>query len=126
MKKSLISKYFNKQDDGRYQIIDELKKRVCFTKTNVLDIKHSNIGQMDIIFCQNLLIYFEHSTRVDLLNSLVPRLAPNGLLILGAGEIHRWVNPELTLINSENILAYHKTDVPASATVSVTTPGTIQ
>ncbi len=126
MEKNLISEYFICRDNNQYQIIDELKKRVCFTKTNVLDIKHSNIGQMDIIFCQNLLIYFEHSTRVSVLNNLVPYLAPNGLLILGAGEIHHWVNSELTLINSENILAYRKIDAPVSANVPVTTPGTIQ
>jgi len=109
---NLKSEYFLEQENGLYQIVDELKKRVCFTKTNVLNIEHTNIGQMDIIFCQNLLIYFEPATRVEILNRLVPHLAPNGLLILGAGEIHKWVNPELTLINSENILAYRKITAP--------------
>ncbi|NOX42930.1 MAG: protein-glutamate O-methyltransferase CheR [Gammaproteobacteria bacterium] len=114
MDKSLIREYFSEYDNNKYQIVDNLKRRICFTKKNVLDFQHNNIGQMDIIFCQNLLIYFEHSTRITILNNLVvPHLAPNGLLILGPGEIYHWANAEMSLINNENNLAYRKSGATA-------------
>jgi len=111
---TFVNEYFIEDDNGKYQIIDELKKRVCFTETNVLDLQHVNIGQVDVIFCQNLLIYFEHAARIEILNNLIQYLAPNGLLILGAGEVYHWVNSQMKLISTENILAYRKSGTKIS------------
>jgi len=108
MDENLIRQYFTKSGHNHYQISNELKTRVCFNKINVLDIKQNNAGLLDIIYCQNLLIYFEHEARINIINRLSENLAADGLLILGAGEIYQWDNPDMALINNDNNLAYRK------------------
>lgn len=108
--KTLVDRYFNLSTTSKkYQISDEIKKRVCFNKVNVLEINHNSIGMMDVIYCQNLLIYFDHDKRANILDNLAQHLLPGGLLILGAGEIFQWSNPDMSQVTSNDILAYRKT-----------------
>ena len=106
--KKLVRQHFTALNDNKYQISGQLKTRVCFTKVNVLDISLKNIGPMDIIFCQNLLYYFEHDTRIKILNKLTEYLAEDGILILGPGEIFQWDNPDMVSVKGDDILAYRK------------------
>ena len=108
MDAKLIQQHFTALDNNQYQISGQLKLRVCFNKVNVLDIRQKNIGQMDIIFCQNLLYYFEHDTRINILNKLTDYLATDGILILGPGDIFQWDNPDMALVNGDDTLAYRK------------------
>ena len=84
----------------------EIRDKVVFTHTNIMDIEDNSIGLMDIIFCQNLLIYFEHEVRLKILDTMVRYLLPNGLIVLGAGEIYHWNNPQMELVSGDDILAY--------------------
>jgi type IV pilus assembly protein PilK len=61
---------------------------------------------MDIIYCQNMLIYFRKWRRREIVNRLAERLAPGGLLILGLGEVVDWQHPELTRVNDSQTLAF--------------------
>jgi len=108
MDEKLIQQNFTRLENNLYQISGQLKIRVCFNKVNVLDIRQKNIGQMDVIFCQNLLYYFEHGTRIKILNKLAEHLAPEGMLILGPGDIFQWDNPDMALVNRDDTLAYRK------------------
>lgn len=58
--------YFNEQCDGRYQVTDSLRKRVCFVQFNIIEMKKTRLESMDIIFCQNVLIYFNRDRRKKL------------------------------------------------------------
>ena len=104
----LIKKYFQPLPQGRWQVADQLKDRVCFTRLNVLELVHSPIKQVDVVYCQNLLIYFRKWRRKDIVNQLVDKLEPGGLLILGLGELTDWRHPQMTKIPNEQILAFLK------------------
>lgn len=101
--------YFDKENETTFKVKDFLRKRVCFSQLNLLDLKDAKVGLMDIIFCQNVLIYFKREQRMKILNDLVNHLKPNGLLVLGAGEIHGWAHPEMDSVAYEGTLAFRRT-----------------
>ncbi len=103
-----LEQYFIGQDNGCYQIIDTLKKRVCFVPFNIVDMKKTLLEPMDIIFCQNMLIYFNRDRRKKIIHQLVQRLKPGGFLVLGAGESLNNPHPELEKINFPNSLAFSR------------------
>ena len=63
---------------------------------------------MEIIICQNVLIYFKRETRVTIINQLAEHLVPGGLLILGAGEITGWKNPDMNSMKYDGVLAFQR------------------
>jgi len=101
-------KYFTRVDDTHFQISEELRKRVCFARVNVLEMDRIPFGKMHMIFCQNMLIYFDRERRVEILNNLIEHLEPGGVLILGAGEILGWKPPTLEKIDFNDTLAFRR------------------
>lgn len=103
---ALRERYF--VSDGRigYQIVDSLKSRVCFARINVLELDRVPLSGIDLIFCQNMLIYFRRWQRRSILNRLVQCLAPNGVLVIGVGEMSGWLHPELETIDNGQIMAF--------------------
>ena len=105
---SLRNEYFSPIKGGKYKVEDHLRKRVCFARKNVLEIAGEPVGEMDIIYCQNLLIYFDRATRIDIVNNLARHLLPDGMLILGSGEVLKIDHPELEKIPHSRVLAYRR------------------
>lgn len=103
---ALVERYFQVQDDGRYKIVPSLAARVCCARLNVLELAKAPISGMDVIFCQNLLIYFRRWRRREILNRLAERLAPGGLMVLGVGEVVGWQHPDLDPVPNEQVLAF--------------------
>lgn len=99
------ARYFVRQGND-FQVADKIRDRVCFSHGNVLDIARMPNVLMDVIFCQNLLVYFRRWRRREVLNALAERLKPNGVLIIGLGEITDWTHPKLQRIANESIQAY--------------------
>lgn len=106
-----IDNYLDKIDDSHYLVNESLRKRICFNRLNLININNSSVGKMEIIICQNVLIYFKRETRIFILNKLVEHLMPGGLLILGAGEITGWQHPEINAIQYEGVLAFQRNTV---------------
>lgn len=104
----LLMRYFEPLDGERFQVRPRLRERMCFTRINVLELDHAPVGMMDVIVCQNLLIYFQRERRIAALNHLVEHLRPGGLLVLGAGEIMGWDHPALEPVLYENTLAFRR------------------
>jgi len=103
-----LSFYFSSIGLDRYKVKQRIKDRVCFVQTNVIDIKGSPNVPMDIIFCQNLLIYFKRWRRREILSALADRLKPGGVLVVGVGEVAEWDHPHLERVKDERVLAYKK------------------
>jgi chemotaxis protein methyltransferase CheR/type IV pilus assembly protein PilK len=101
-----LDNYFTITEDDKFQVIDSLRKRVCFNHLNILDIGSAPIGKMDIIICQNLLIYFDKEQRIQIANTLADHLLPGGLLVLGVGELLNWQHPQLQRFPYTNTLAF--------------------
>src|SRR5690606_8356958 len=70
MDAELCERYFEKQIDGRYKVVSSLAARVCCARLNVLELAKAPLSGMDVIFCQNLLIYFRRWRRREILNHL--------------------------------------------------------
>lgn len=92
--------------DGSFSVKTILTERVCCARLNVLDLAKAPWSGMDVIFCQNLLIYFRRWRRREILNRLAERLAPGGLLVIGVGEVVDWSHPELEPVADERVLAF--------------------
>ena len=97
--------------NGQYQVGEYLRKRICFARMNVLDIVNEPVGKMDIIYCQNLLIYFDRASRIEIVKDMARHLLPGGLLILGSGELLNMEHPELEKINHPRVLAYRRVKI---------------
>lgn len=111
---TLRERYFRSREDGSYQICPRLAERLCFARLNVLELSQAPLQGLNVIFCQNLLIYFRRWLRRDLLNQLVQRLAPGGLLVLGVGEVSNWSHPQLVPAEHPEVLAFvRQADCPA-------------
>ncbi len=83
---NLLSKYFTPKDSG-YQIRDSIKKMVKFQYLNLLNQqKTAQIGEVDVIFCRNVLIYFDQETTKQVIGSLHKNLSQDGFLFLGHAE----------------------------------------
>ena len=103
-----IHQWLTQLPDGQYQVAPALHERVCFTRLNILELAQAPIRDLDIIFCQNLLIYFRRWRRRDLLNQLAKRLTPGGILVIGPGEIMDWDNPLLEPVADDRVQAYKR------------------
>lgn len=106
MDENLKTRYFRPAERNTVEIVESIRQRVCFTRLNVLDLKQAPMHGMNIIFCQNLLIYFRRWRRREIVKRLAERLAPGGLLVLGQGELTDWQPPGLQRVPSENVLAW--------------------
>jgi chemotaxis protein methyltransferase CheR len=81
---SLLVKYFKKAGNV-WEISPEIRRAVSFRMHNLLD-GCDGLGTFDVIFCRNVLIYFDDATKRAVLARLAERLAPDGYLVLGAAE----------------------------------------
>lgn len=103
-----LLKYFVKEDDG-YRIKDEVKKLVNFNYLNLLDpIKVKLIGAMDIIFCRNVLIYFNPDSKKKLVYNFYQRLHDGGYLLLGHAESLINITTSFTLKHLKSDMVYQK------------------
>lgn len=80
----LLLKYFTQVGD-LWQIAPQIRGMVNFKSLNLIkDFNH--LGQFDIIYCRNVLIYFDAPTKTDVLRRLAGAMPPDGTLLLGAAE----------------------------------------
>ena len=101
--------YFSETENDRFQIDEALRSRVGFHNANVLNVSQMPHFQFDVIFCQNVLIYFRQALRHKVVDSFVQRLKPGGILVLGLGEVINWNNPAVARVAREDLQAYRRT-----------------
>ena len=80
----LLVKYFSKSGDA-WEIAPELRGMVQFRTLNLLN-DFSPLGQFDVVFCRNVLIYFDQPTKVGVLERIARQMPRDGYLMLGAAE----------------------------------------
>ncbi len=80
----LLVKHFTQVGEA-WQISPELRAMVQFRLINLLN-DFSALGTFDIVFCRNVLIYFDQETKTDVLNRLTRQMPADGYLLLGAAE----------------------------------------
>jgi chemotaxis protein methyltransferase CheR len=80
----LLVKYF-KQTGELWQINADLRAMIQHRQLNLLH-DFSGLGVFDVIFCRNVLIYFDQDTKINIFNRLAKAIEPDGFLVLGAAE----------------------------------------
>ncbi|MHC4872665.1 MAG: CheR family methyltransferase [Planctomycetota bacterium] len=81
----LRAKYFDKCEEG-FRIRDVVKRKVLFKRLNLSTPPFPMKGPLDVIFCRNVMIYFDNEVRTKLLNEAYRLLRPGGYLMVGHAE----------------------------------------
>jgi len=69
-----------------YRVRPELKRMVVFRKLNLTSEKHPFSGRFDVVFCRNVMIYFDRPTQQELVNKFYQYTRPGGYLFIGQSE----------------------------------------
>ncbi len=80
----LLMKYFEKQDD-QWLISKDLRDMVTYKQFNLLD-DLTPLGRFDVVFCRNVLIYFDQATKSLVLDGIADLMPDDGTLFLGGAE----------------------------------------
>ena len=80
----MLARHFH-NDGGEWRLLSSTRSRVQFHVFNLLD-SFDHFGLFDVIFCRNVLMYFDQATKHDVLGRLANALAPDGYLVLGSAE----------------------------------------
>ena len=80
----LLMKYFEQKNE-MWQINSAIRGMVQYKPFNLLD-SFTSLGKFDVIFCRNVLIYFDQETKTDILERMSKLVAPDGSLFLGGAE----------------------------------------
>lgn len=104
-----LNKYFNKNGNGKYTVKPEIKRLVRFSNVNLYDSMKLRVFRgMNIVFCRNVLIYFDEPSKKKVINSIYDCLMPGGYLFIGHSESLFNISRAFKLVNVNNLLVYQK------------------
>ncbi|MER2520439.1 MAG: protein-glutamate O-methyltransferase [Bdellovibrionales bacterium] len=112
---AMLVKYFQQLSTDKWQIKENIRQMVQFREANLLQ-DFGTIGTFDIIYCRNVLIYFDAPTKARVLEAMSKILAPDGTLILGGAETVLGISDKFKPMGIEHgLYVLSSYDVPASA-----------
>ena len=121
-KKGLYSQFaFFKQVDEKWQINDDLKAMINFKNFNLLD-PMTSLGAFDVVFCRNVLIYFDMKTKSIVLDKISRQLSPGGFLFLGGAETVLGVTDKFSSIKDVRGLYAHSGEHGTEIRKALATP----
>jgi chemotaxis protein methyltransferase CheR len=105
----LIDRYFHELDDERWQILDDLRQSVRFSRVNLIETKETRPqGQFDVVFCRNVLIYFDDESRRVAAENLYDNLLPGGFICLGHTESMSRISPLFEVCRYSGAIVYRR------------------
>jgi chemotaxis protein methyltransferase CheR len=105
---NVLTRYFTPSQRG-YALRPILRGAVRFSRVNVVDAAMvSQFTPVDVIFCRNLLIYFDEGSRQSVLSNFYDALAPGGALFLGSSESMHWVSQDFQVKQHIDTVTFHK------------------
>ncbi|MGH6910353.1 MAG: CheR family methyltransferase [Phenylobacterium sp.] len=105
----LVAKYFVRLDEDRWQILEDLRGSVRFTPANIVETAETRPhGQFDVIFCRNVLIYFDEASRRMAAENLYENLAPGGFICLGHTESMSRISPLFEVRRFADAIVYQR------------------
>lgn len=104
----LQRRYF-RELDGKHQVRDEVRSLVSFGQINLIDESPAMlISEVDVVFCRNVLIYFDQASRRRVIDTLYRKLAKGGYLLLGHSESLLNLTTAFELVHLKNDMVYRK------------------
>ncbi len=105
----LLRKYFSALPNVQYQISDDLRHSVEFTQVNITDLSQMRgYRDFDVVFCRNLLIYFDDTSRRVAAEALFNALRPGGFICLGHSESMSRITPLFKVRKFPEAIVYQK------------------
>jgi chemotaxis protein methyltransferase CheR len=105
----LIDKYFVPEGPDKWRILQDLRGSVRFTSANIVERAETRPhGQFDVIFCRNVLIYFDDTSRRVSAENLYENLAPGGYICLGHTESMSRISPLFEVCRFADAIVYRR------------------
>ena len=105
----IVKKYFRQLDDQRWQILDDLRDSVQFSRVNIMQSRETRPqGRFDVIFCRNVLIYFDDESRRLAAENLFENLHPGGYICLGHTESMSRISPLFEVCRFSDAIVYRR------------------
>lgn len=109
LEEGLIERYFEREEEETWRIIEDLRESVRFAPVNLLASNETRAyGQFDVIFCRNVLIYFDDASRRLAADNLFESLAPGGFICLGHSESMSRISPLFEVRRFGDAIVYQK------------------
>lgn len=99
---------FSLRDSARYRVRDDVRSLVRFGYLNLNDPDSYWVSAQDVIFCQNVLIYFKPDCRAEIVRRLCQRLNPGGYLLLAPAEVVGLKLPNVRPVRLPDSLIYQR------------------
>jgi chemotaxis protein methyltransferase CheR len=107
--KSTIKRYFTPAGGDDYQVVPEIRDSIMFTQVNVTDASSTRpYSDFDVVFCRNLLIYFDDASRREAASAIYDALAPGGFICLGHSEAMSRVSSLFEIRKFPQAIVYQK------------------
>ena len=105
----VVERYFAALDGENWQIMGDLRESVRFTRANLVDrAETKSHGQFDVIFCRNVLIYFDDLARRIAAENLFENLLPGGFICLGHTESMSRISPLFNVARFADAIVYQR------------------
>jgi chemotaxis protein methyltransferase CheR len=105
----VIARYFEPAEGDTRRIIDDLRQSVRFTAANIIERRETKPhGQFDVIFCRNVLIYFDDTSRRLAAENLFENLVPGGFICLGHTESMSRISPLFDVARFADAIVYQR------------------
>jgi len=103
------TRWFKEEEPGRFRVSPTLQKSVTFTRLNLFEMdRYALLPSFDVIFCRNVIIYFDLDAKVKVIERFHERLRTPGYLLLGHSESLISVTDKFKLIHLPGDLVYTK------------------
>lgn len=93
-----LKKYFKKYDDDNMIVVDEIKRNITFRKFNLNEVNMPFKKPFQVIFCRNVMIYFDNLTREALVNRFYKVMEKDGYFFIGHSESLSNVNTKFNYL----------------------------
>ena len=102
-------RWFVPEGQQKWKLKEEIRKKVTFQRFNLFDMdRYSIFAPFDVIFCRNVIIYFDLEAKVRVVERFYDKLAEGGYLLLGHSESLISVTEKFRLVHLANDLVYRK------------------
>ncbi len=102
-------KWFTESGPGHWRVKDELRQGITFSRFNLFELeRYSLLAPFDVIFCRNVIIYFDLDVKVKVVERFYDRMKPGGYLLLGHSESLISVPGNFKLVHLPTDLVYIK------------------
>ncbi len=105
--------------DGKFRICDEVRNLVTISHLNLFDTPRVGLlGTVDVIFCRNVIIYFDLDAKKRVVDTFFQRLRPEGFLLLGHSESLMNISNAFVLRHFTHDMVYQRPALPSAGRLS--------